>query len=160
MLFRLILLFTIVPFAELALLLWLSDVTSWQFTVLLVLVTGVVGASLARLQGWQTWQKIQRQLSSGEAPAGTLVDALLIFVAGALLLTPGILTDAFGFCLLIPPARAVIKRWLSTKFRGSMVMQGQGAAAQFWAGAQNPQNQRNEQIIEVEATHRGESHSD
>ncbi|QDU42625.1 phage T7 F exclusion suppressor FxsA [Symmachiella dynata] len=160
MLFRLILLFTIVPFAELVLLLWLSDVTSWQFTVLLVLVTGVVGAWLARLQGWQTWQKIQRQLSSGEAPAGTLVDALLIFVAGALLLTPGILTDAVGFSLLIPPARAVIKKWLSAKFRGSMVMQGQGAAAQFWAGTQNSQNRHNEQIIEVQATHKTDSDHD
>ena len=156
MLFRLILLFTLVPFVELALLLWLSDVTSWQFTVLLVIVTGVVGAWLARLQGWRTWIKIQQQLAAGEAPAGTLVDALLIFVAGALLLTPGILTDAVGFSLLIPPARAVIKKWLSAKFRGSIVMQGQAAANQFWSGPQNPQYRHNEQIIEVEATHKTE----
>ena len=160
MLFRLIILFTLVPFVELALLLWLSDVTSWQFTVLLVIVTGVAGAWLARLQGGQTWVKIQQQLGRGEAPAGTLVDALLIFVAGTLLLTPGILTDAVGFSLLIPPLRAGIKKYLAARFRGSLVMQTQGGATQFWSTSQDPQNRYDEQTIEVEAIHKRDKRVD
>lgn len=161
MLFRLILLFTLVPFVELTLLLWLSDVTSFQFTVLLVLVTGVVGAWLARLQGFHTWRKIHEQMARGEAPAGSLVDALLIFVAGALLLTPGILTDGIGFCLLIPPIRAVIKSWAAKRFRSNMVMQQHGQTT-FWSSgfqqssSPHSPNGQDERIIEVEATHRSE----
>jgi UPF0716 protein FxsA len=159
-LLRLILLFTLVPFAELALLLWLSDVTSWWVTLMLVIFTGVVGAWLARLQGFQTWMKIQQQIARGEAPAGTLVDALLIFVAGALLLTPGMLTDAVGFSLLFPPIRAALKTYLASKFRGQLVMRTPGSTGGAWTGTQNPQNRHDSQIIEVEATHKSETSDD
>ncbi len=160
MLLKLILLFTLVPFAELALLLWLSDVTSLGVTLSLVVITGIVGAWLARMQGFQTWMKIQQQLSRGEAPAGSLVDALLIFVAGALLLTPGILTDVVGFSLLIPPIRSVIKSRLAARFRSSMVMQTHGSNTAYWSSTPNPQNRQNEQIIEVDAIHKSETEED
>lgn len=112
LLFRLLLLFTIVPLTELWLLLWLGSVTSVGFTVLVVLVTGFLGATLARYQGWQTWQRIQLQLQRGEPPAAALVDGLMILIAGALLITPGLLTDATGFLLLMPPVRARLRAHL------------------------------------------------
>lgn len=111
------LLFIVVPLIELSLLLVLADRISWPWTLALVIFTGVLGATLARRQGFQTWQRIQQQLSSGQMPADALQDALLIFLAGALLMTPGILTDAVGFSLLIPPARSAIKRRLVAWFR-------------------------------------------
>ena len=121
MLFRLLLLFIAVPFVELALLLYLADVTSWQFTLALVIVTGIVGTLLARSQGWHTYQRIQSELAAGRLPAHSMLDAVMIFVAGALLLTPGVLTDLLGVSLLLPPCRAFYRRrllqWIKARFR-------------------------------------------
>ncbi len=110
--FRLLLLFTVVPLVELTLLLKVAEVTGWQFTIGLVLVTGVVGAVLAKWQGLVALQRIQTDLSQGKPPAAALFDGLLILVAGVVLITPGILTDAVGFALLLPPVRMVIRRIL------------------------------------------------
>jgi len=116
-LLRLILLFTLVPLAELALLLWLASVTDWRFTLALVVTTGVVGAWLARRQGWRTWRRIQADLAAGRLPADSLLDGLLILVAGAVLITPGVLTDLLGFALLIPACRTALKKYLARRFR-------------------------------------------
>lgn len=109
MLFYLILLFTLIPFVELVLLLWLAEQFGWLHTLLLVIVTGVLGASLARWQGLRTLGRIQQEMAAGKVPGNALVDGLLILVAGALLLTPGVLTDACGFALLVPPLRNMLK---------------------------------------------------
>ncbi len=110
--FRLLILFTLVPFVELILLLWLSDRTSWLFTLGLIFFTGILGAALARAQGWRTWLRLQQEMRSGRVPAVALMDGAMILVAGALLVTPGILTDAVGFALLTPPFRAAIRHLL------------------------------------------------
>ena len=110
MFFYLLLLFTLVPFVELALLLWLAGQVGWLETLLLVIATGILGATLARWQGLQTMFRIQREMQAGRMPGDALVDGALILVAGAVLLTPGILTDAFGFALLVPPIRNAMKR--------------------------------------------------
>lgn len=110
MLFYLFLLFTVVPLVELALLVWLGGQTAWWVPILLVLADGIVGAVLWRSQGWKVISRIQADLAEGKMPAGALVDGLLVFLAGALLITPGMLTDLAGFALLIPPSRAVVKR--------------------------------------------------
>jgi len=115
--FYLLLLFIVVPFVELALLLKLAEVTSWLHTLGLVIVTGIVGTWLARSQGLRTYQKIQQSLSAGQMPTDSLIDAAMIFVAGALLLTPGILTDLFGFSLLFPLTRQLYRRWLVQRFK-------------------------------------------
>lgn len=112
MLVRLLLLFTVVPLVELALLLWLAEHTGWRFTIALVLVTGVVGAVLARWQGFRCWQTVQRRMHQGELPTAALLDGPMILIAGALLVTPGVLTDLVGFALLTPPVRRVIRQWL------------------------------------------------
>ena len=107
---RLLLLFIAVPLVELYLLLKLAEWTSGTFTFALVILTGVVGATLARRQGWSVVSRLQRELDAGEMPAQTLVDALMIFVAGALLITPGVLTDGLGFSLLVPACRRLYRR--------------------------------------------------
>jgi len=120
-LLRLLLLFILVPLAELALLLYLADTTSWRLTLALVIATGLVGTVLARSQGWRAWSRIHEELAAGRMPAEPLLDAALIFVAGALLLTPGILTDLFGISLLIPWSRTYYRRrlvaWFKSRFR-------------------------------------------
>jgi UPF0716 protein FxsA len=111
LLVKLLVLFIVVPLVELWLLLLLAQHTTASFTLLVVIVTGVVGTALARSQGWRTYQQIHQQVHEGHLPAEALLDAAMIFVAGALLLTPGILTDLFGLSLLVPFFRRQYRRW-------------------------------------------------
>jgi UPF0716 protein FxsA len=120
---KLLALFVLVPFAELVLLLKLADYTSISFTLGLIVLTGVVGTMLARHQGWRTMQSIQQQLESGKLPTEPLLDAAMIFFAGALLLTPGVLTDAFGLSLLIPLCRRFYRQRLSGWIRRNFHVQ-------------------------------------
>lgn len=121
---RLLLLFTSVPLIELALLLWIGGRIGVLPTVALILATGVAGASLARLQGLATWRRFQAALAAGRLPGRELLEGLLILVAGALLLTPGVLTDAVGFLLLVPPARRRIVRLGEVRLRARVVVGG------------------------------------
>ncbi len=117
MLGRLILLFTVVPFVELALLIWIGRRIGPLPTIALVLATGVLGASLARYQGLATWARFRRALAEGRLPGTELVEGLMILVAGAVLLTPGVLTDLAGFLLLTPPVRRFLVRWAEPRLR-------------------------------------------
>ncbi len=117
MLGNLLLLFTVVPLVELMLLVWIGTKTSLLFTICLVLTTGIVGASLARWQGWRTVRRIQDELAAGRMPADAMVDGLLILVAGAFLVTPGVITDLAGIVLLVPPLRALVKRRVAASLR-------------------------------------------
>ncbi len=117
MLLRLLLLFTLVPLAELVLLLVLADATTWEFTLALVLVTGMLGAWLARREGLRCWRRVDEEIAAGRLPGDPLIDGLMILLAGALLVTPGILTDLVGFLLLIPPARRLLKNRLRRRFQ-------------------------------------------
>ena len=117
----LLLAFILIPLAELSLLLLLGSHTRWWVPLLLVIVTGVCGAWLARHQGWRTCRRIQQELLAGRMPTDSLLDAVLILVAGILLLTPGMLTDVCGISLLLPPCRRLVKyallRWIRARFR-------------------------------------------
>lgn len=117
MFLRLVILFTVVPLLELWLLVQLSLHTGILTTIALVLVTGALGATLARQQGVETLRRIRSETTKGHLPTDELLDGVLILVAGAVLLTPGIITDAFGFLLLIPPFRSPVKRWLVKHFK-------------------------------------------
>lgn len=112
MFLRLLLLFTLIPLIELVILVNIAEHTSLWFTLALIIVTGIVGAALARHEGWRCVQTIRDRMGRGELPADSLFDGLLILIAGALLITPGILTDVTGFSLLIPGIRRVIRRRL------------------------------------------------
>lgn len=114
-LYYLIALFIGLPIVELALLLELHGAVGLLPTLLLVLLTGVGGAALVRRQGIATLLKIQHEMSLGNVPAPQMIDGVMILIAGALLVTPGLITDASGFLLLIPQAREKIRFWLKKK---------------------------------------------
>ena len=116
MLLKLFLAFTLIPIIELYLLIEVGTIIGALNTVILVIVTGFAGAWLARLQGMQTMIRVRSSLQQGIMPAEELMDALLIFMAGIVLLTPGFVTDAAGLLLLIPETRNYFKRFLRHKF--------------------------------------------
>jgi UPF0716 protein FxsA len=121
---RLLLLFTVVPIVELGLLIQVGRVIGLAPTIAIVLVTGITGAALARWQGLATLHRVQTEMSQGRVPTGPLVDGLLILVAGGVLLTPGFLTDALGFLLLIPPTRTAVRKALVEGFSRRMQRDG------------------------------------
>jgi UPF0716 protein FxsA len=116
MLLKLFLAFTLIPVLELYLLIKIGTVIGSFNTVLIVIATGFAGAALARMQGLQTMGRVRTSLQQGIMPAEDLIDALIIFMAGVVLLTPGLLTDAVGLLLLFPATRYYFKRWLRQKF--------------------------------------------
>jgi UPF0716 protein FxsA len=110
---RLALLFVIVPILELVILVQLGQVVGLWPTLALVLLTGVTGAALARLEGMRVLFQFRRELATGRIPGQALLDGISVLVGGALLLTPGILTDVAGFALLFPLTR----RWIQRRVR-------------------------------------------
>ncbi len=115
MLLKLMLLFTLVPMVELYLLWEIKEVITWEWTIVLVLFTGFVGALLAKKQGLRWRHRLHAELTSGQVPTTSLLDGLMIFVAGALLITPGVLTDAVGFLLLVPPIRSHLRERIKVR---------------------------------------------
>ena len=109
---KLLLAFTIIPIIEIYLLIEIGSIFGALTAITLVILTGFLGAFMARMQGLQTLFRIQESLREGRMPSGELLDALLIVIAGVVLLTPGFLTDSVGFLLLIPTTRNSIISWL------------------------------------------------
>ena len=114
---RLLILFTVVPLVELALLIKLGNLIGLWPTIFIVIATGVLGAALARSQGTRTVEAIRAELAQGRAPTENLINGLLILVGGVVLLTPGLLTDLLGFSLLIPFTRSWFKKELRSRLR-------------------------------------------
>ncbi|MEJ2363029.1 MAG: FxsA family protein [Gammaproteobacteria bacterium] len=123
--------FILVPIIEIYLFIKVGSQIGALNTVLLVLITAVIGAALLRKQGLSTMQQVQRELQRGELPQGlstmqqvqrelqrgelpatSMLQAMLLFIAGALLLTPGFFTDTLGLLLMIPPLRKLVALWL------------------------------------------------
>ena len=127
MLLKLIILFSIVPLVELALLIEIGQRVGVIFTVVLVATTGAIGVSLARNQGFKVIGHIKNRVNQGRLPAEDLISGLLILAGGLFLLTPGLLTDISGFLLIIPFTRSffvkVVKskcaRYINKNFRDS-----------------------------------------
>lgn len=122
MFLRLLVLLTVVPFVELTILLRLADGFGWGATLALVVITGVIGAWLARREGLKVLTRIRTDLNAGVAPTGAVVDGALILVAGIVLVTPGILTDLCGFALLVAPIRRWARRRLTEAFKKRIVV--------------------------------------
>ncbi|PLY02290.1 MAG: membrane protein FxsA [Desulfuromonas sp.] len=121
MFIRFLILFTLVPVIELYVLVEAGRQIGVAATVAMVLLTGIAGAYLARSQGFAIINRIQSELNQGKLPAEELLDGAMILAGGLLLLTPGFCTDLFGFCLLTPFTRTVLKsplkRWLDERIR-------------------------------------------
>jgi UPF0716 protein FxsA len=116
MMARLFLLFTVVPLLELYILIKIGGYIGAFPTVGLVVLTALLGFVLARFEGLRKLQQIKRSLSLGIVPAEEMLDGVLIFVGGVLLIIPGVLTDLFALILLIPYTRTIFKRWLRRRF--------------------------------------------
>jgi UPF0716 protein FxsA len=106
----------VVPLVELFILIKIGGQIGALNTVVLVVATAMLGAMVARMEGLRTLQQIQSSLLRGDIPAEELIDAVLIFGGGILLITPGVLTDLCALVLLIPYTRMHFKRWLRRRF--------------------------------------------
>jgi UPF0716 protein FxsA len=113
--FWLALLFFVVPIAELAVILQVADWAGIPLTIIGLIVISLVGGWLVKREGVGVWRRLQNQLQRGQLPRTEVVDGFLVMFAGALLLTPGFLTDILAALLLLPPTRALIRpvvlRW-------------------------------------------------
>ncbi|WP_028783434.1 FxsA family protein [Thalassobacillus devorans] len=119
--FRWLLLFIlVVPALEIGLLVWTGNIIGPLWVVLLIILTGVLGAWLAKQQGLETIYNFRQSMANGRVPQDALLDGACILVGGAVLLTPGFITDAIGFLLLLPPTRAPIKRLIRKLIRRMM----------------------------------------
>ena len=115
MLLKLFLCFTIIPAIEIYVLIELGNVIGGFNTLLIVIITGFLGAWLAKMEGMHTMLKIKANLAQQIMPSEELIDAIIIFAAGVVMITPGLITDCFGLLLLWPPTRYKFKEMLKIK---------------------------------------------
>lgn len=140
---RLFLLFTLVPIAELWLLIRIGGEIGLGPTLGLVVATGAAGAWLARREGLRSWLAVQRKLASGETPGEEIGHGVLILIAGIVLLTPGVITDAIGLVLLVRPVRRRLIARLRSRFEQQIqsgatgFVRGPGVGV-FWSGPDAP----------------------
>lgn len=119
--FKLFILFTVIPVAELALLIQVGTIIGTVETVALVIATALIGAWLVRLEGLGVIRRFQRSAAEGRFPGEEMLDGALILVAGAVLVTPGLMTDLVGFFLVLPAGRSVVKKALKRYLEASFV---------------------------------------
>jgi UPF0716 protein FxsA len=128
------LLFILVPIGELALLIQLGRWIGLWPTLGLIVATGILGATLASREGLRAWRALQLDIREGRIPGRPILDGLSIFAGGALLLTPGLATDLFGFALLARPSRRWLQNRVVGRLGGALMRQGQvyvGSAGGF-----------------------------
>lgn len=110
MFFKLFLMFTVIPFVEVTLLLQLSKYLGIGSTIFMVLFSGLLGAYFVRREGFTIWFRLQKELQEGRVPSDQIFNGLLLLIAGIVLVTPGLLTDALGYILIIPYTREIVKK--------------------------------------------------
>jgi UPF0716 protein FxsA len=117
----LVLVFIVVPIAELALLIQIGQLVGVPLTIAILIADSILGALLMRSQGRATWRRFNVALQAGRPPAREVLDGVLVIFGGALLLTPGFISDFLGLLLLLPPTRAVVRRILVHRFADRMI---------------------------------------
>ena len=117
MLGRLFALFTLVPLLELYLLVTIGQYMGVGPTIALVAVTGMAGAALARREGRKALASYQAALAKGELPEDGILSGLLILAGGVMLITPGVLTDAFGLAMMVPPVRRGVAKLVKRRLQ-------------------------------------------
>src|SRR5690606_439755 len=146
MFFRLLAIFVVLPLVELALLIRIGEEIGAMSTIALVIVTGVLGATMARAQGLRVVRDAQTAIGRGEIPSGALLEGVLVFAAGILLVMPGVLTDVVGVALLISKVRAMVARRFARAVRARVVVHGHhGFGDARW------RYERDGDVIDVEA---------
>ena len=117
----LFLLFIIVPIAELYVIIKIGGAIGILPTIGLLILDSVLGAALMRAQGRAAWRRFNAAMTEGRVPGREVIDGALVIFGGALLLTPGFLTDLLGLILLLPPTRALVRGVLVRRFSGRLV---------------------------------------
>ncbi|MDC0302746.1 FxsA family protein [bacterium] len=117
---KLLILFILVPIAELYLFMTLGKELGLWPTLAIIVITAILGAALTKSQGRRAMQKIQAATAEGRMPTEEALEGLMILLAGAVLLTPGFLTDTVGFLLLFPPARAIVAGYARKSLKGKI----------------------------------------
>jgi len=130
----LILIFIVVPIAELAVIIQVGGQIGVWWTIAILIADSIIGSLLMRSQGRASWRRFNVTLQSGRPPAREALDGVLVIFGGALLLTPGFITDFLGLILLIPPTRALVRAILVRRFADRLV----AAAQTRVAGAPGP----------------------
>ncbi len=125
----LLILFIAVPIVELAVILQVGSLIGFWPTVGLLIADSILGSVLMRSQGRAAWRNFNAALGSGRPPAREVLDGVLVIFGGALLLTPGFVTDIVGLLFLLPPTRAVLRRLLVQRFAHRMVVAAASGAA-------------------------------
>jgi UPF0716 protein FxsA len=125
----LVLLFVIVPIAELAVIIQVGEAIGVWWTIALLVADSVLGSLLMRSQGRAAWRRFNEATAAGRIPARETLDGVLVIFGGALLLTPGFISDVLGAILLVPPTRALVRRLLARRVAGRMVASVAGAGA-------------------------------
>ncbi|MEA2155605.1 MAG: protein FxsA, partial [Solirubrobacteraceae bacterium] len=149
-----------VPIAELYVLIQIGQAIGVIPTILLLIADSILGAALMRQQGRAAWLRFNRALGEGRVPGREVIDGVLVIFGGALLLTPGFLSDILGLILLLPPTRAVVRGVLVRRFGGRLVASATGGAQMrfgrmFGAGARPgdvPPRRRGDDDDVVDAT--------
>lgn len=148
--------FTVVPAVEIGLFIEIGGQIGAAATVLVVLFTGIAGAALARSQGTRVLRDIQGALSRGQMPTDEVIEGALVVFGGALLLTPGFLTDGLGVSCLLPPSRKVLAALLKRWARGRVQVVGEGrvnvGGFRVRTGAPRPGPAAQKRSIDLEAT--------
>ena len=155
------LIFLVIPIAELYLLFAVADLIGGLATLLIVIVTALTGISVLRRQGLNTLRSADQRLRTGQMPGQEIVEAMLLTFAGALLITPGLLTDSIGFALLTPALRGRLAARILSK-GGGMFMGGFSASSTGtgFAGFGRPQRGDPGNVIDGEVVDRDRPHDD
>jgi UPF0716 protein FxsA len=118
----LVLLFVVVPIAELYVIIQVGQEIGALPTIAILVADSVLGSVLLRSQGRGVWRRFNEGIAAGRPPAREVLDGVLVIFGGALLLTPGFLTDVLGILLLLPPTRAVVRRLLVRRFASRLIV--------------------------------------
>lgn len=142
----LLLLFVVVPIAELYTIIRVGSTIGFFNTLGVIVLVGLVGSWLVRREGMRTWLRFNQTLASGQIPAKEMVDGVLILGAGALLLTPGFLSDVFGILMLFPPTRALVRAYVMRRVKaGNFVVRTNPLGGHTTGGRRGP-------VVDTDAT--------
>jgi UPF0716 protein FxsA len=124
----LVLLFILVPIVEIYVIIQVGQAIGPWWTIALLIADSILGSMLMRGQGRAVWRRFNATLAQGRAPTREILDGALVIFGGALLLTPGFVTDIFGLALLVPPSRALVRRLLTSRISARIGVVSPGGA--------------------------------
>lgn len=112
-------LFIVIPIIELAVIIQVGQLVGVGWTLVALIAMSLIGAALVKAEGLRAWQRVREALAQSRMPAEEVVDGALVLLGGALMLTPGFLTDGVGLLLVLPPSRALLNRGIRGRVRGA-----------------------------------------